>query len=98
MFSTVPSDIWKFEGNIDSHRKRYLLCCEETPIGLVEKIKEKCISLKDDNQLIIELEPSEASTGCRINTKITVNEILFDKFFNGPSGYRAQYYFSPEIG
>ena len=34
----------------------------------------------------------------RLSTQISVNECIFDLLFNSRSGYRAQYYLSPEEG
>ena len=34
----------------------------------------------------------------RIVAQVPLKEITFDQFFNGRSGYRAQYYLSPEEG
>jgi hypothetical protein len=43
-------------------------------------------------------ESSERAGYFRIVTEIPLTETTFDQLFNGRSGYRAQYYLSPEEG
>lgn len=58
-------------------------------------------ALKSANAAELKLcwqESCEEGGYFRLKAKIPISEATFDRLFNGRSGYRAQYYLSPEEG
>jgi hypothetical protein len=68
-------------------------------LDLIDKIASEAMSLAEQSRLPLHWEDScEAPGFGRAIAILSLSEETFDCFFNGPSGYRAQYYLSPEEG
>lgn len=88
----VPVSLWKV---IDTNRSERLLTCAPNPYDLIDCIIETATVADGPT-----CEPcyDEDNGFYRYRATFNLSEELVDQFFNGRSGYRAQYYLSPESG
>jgi hypothetical protein len=69
------------------------------PKDLLERVIKEAALAAQSGSIRLEWQPSrERAEYFRLVAQIPVTEITFDQLFNGRSGYRAQYYLSPEEG
>lgn len=69
------------------------------PKDLLERVIKEAALAAQSGSIRLEWHPSrERAEYFRLVAQIPVTEITFDQLFNGRSGYRAQYYLSPEEG
>jgi hypothetical protein len=88
-FVTIEQEAW-------GHRTHDI-----DPIALIGAVHHEIDQLVDQRPYEISIEEEEANNKSgykRIWVEFPVSPILFDQFFNGRSGYRAQFYESPHNG
>ncbi len=70
-----------------------------SPAELLESLAQEASRASTNNQIGLDWQEACESRGYfRLVAQIPLSEVLFDQFFNGRSGYRAQFYLSPEEG
>lgn len=70
-----------------------------TPDELLTKLLNETSAAVEARKVRLVWQPSTEAPGFfRVEAVIPLGEETFDQFFNGRSGYRAQYYLSPEEG
>jgi hypothetical protein len=70
-----------------------------SPEGLLSEVICESTDAACNGKISLVWQPSiEAPGFFRLEATIPLSEQVFDQFFNGRSGYRAQYYLSPEEG
>lgn len=95
---TVSEDEWQLSGVISSDRRERLLN-PPAPDALLERVFAEAAQSCLRGEGTAAWEPSEERAGYhRIKAEVAIQETTFDQLFNGRSGYRAQYYLSPEEG
>jgi hypothetical protein len=97
----VPAEDWDLSNLNDGNRRERLL--RGTSAGeLIVQLATAASQAMQNNQIVLEWQQAtdkEAPPNTfRVVTQIPVGEVFFDELFNGRSGYRAQYYLSPEEG
>ncbi|MFH1871103.1 MAG: hypothetical protein ABIK82_17415 [Pseudomonadota bacterium] len=65
---------------------------------LAKLLNEATAAVEAKNVRLVWQPSTEANGFFRVEAVIPLSEETFDQFFNGRSGYRAQYYLSPEEG
>ncbi len=96
---TVPEKIWALGDAIACRHARLL--DGPSPDALLEQLCSEALERARAGDIVLNWDPgvNEAAKGFfQVTTRIRLSEIVFDQFFNGRSGYRAQYYLSPEEG
>jgi hypothetical protein len=93
----VAEDEWALGRAIERRHSRLL---HPPPAdALLREASEEAAIASAAKSIRLEWEPSAEAPGFfRVVTQIALGERIFDQFFNGRSGYRAQYYLSPEEG
>lgn len=95
----VDRQEWILDRVQDPRRRERLLGEAPSPQALIEQVAACALSIAEKAALTPLWQHSDECWGrYRIVLPILLNEYLFDWFFNGPSGYRAQYYLSEEEG
>ena len=94
---TVPREHWVLGDEIASRHLR-LLDVPTPEALLLEVVREANEAAHSGLVPLIWQESTVAPGFFRIEAIIPLSEHVFDQFFNGRSGYRAQYYLSPEEG
>jgi hypothetical protein len=100
MLRMVSVEEWDLSKLPDAVRRQRLLHPPSAECLLTRLINE-ATSAAENGKLCLNLEPCETpgySEYSRLQTQIPVNKCTYDLLFNGRSGYRAQYYLSPEEG
>lgn len=94
---TVDSQTWRLADALGKRRERLLDVPqpEELLAQVIAQAHEA--STKALTQLTWQ-ESHDCPGYSRLVAQIPLSEKIFDQFFNGRSGYRAQYYLSPEEG
>jgi hypothetical protein len=97
----VPAEDWDLSNLNDGNRRERL--SRGTSAGeLIVQLVTAASQAMQNNQIVLEWQQAtdkEAPPNTfRVVTQIPVDEAFFDELFNGRSGYRAQYYLSPEEG
>jgi hypothetical protein len=94
----VPISEWNLEKLDDPYRRDRLLN-PRSPNSLLNAVIGDAAKSAADDKIALSWEPSKGYPGFfRIEAAIPISKESFDPLFNGRSGYRAQYYLSPEKG
>ena len=94
----VTPEQWDLSRLNDMSRQRRLLSVP-TPDELLTRVLTEAKQSAQSSTTSLNWQPSDAMPGySRVCAKIPITEEAFDQLFNGRSGYRAQYYLSPEEG
>jgi hypothetical protein len=94
----VCIDDWDLSGLPDLERRQRLLNPPRAS-DLVARLLEEALQAAASGQMPLERqEACEARGYFRLVAQVPVAKCTFDYLFNGRSGYRAQYYLSPEEG
>lgn len=98
MMRMVGEQEWVISGAISVARVRQLQ--NPLPPGdLLARVLSEVDLAVGNRNLELEWEPACEKPGFwRVTAKLPVAQATFDQLFNGRSGYRAQYYLSPEEG
>ncbi len=93
----VPTTEWVLgDAIVDRHSR--LLNVPVPDMLLLDVINQASVAARVGH-LRLQWEPATESTGYfRLLAQVPLEEVTFDQFFNGRSGYRAQFYLSPEEG
>jgi hypothetical protein len=93
----VDADTWVLSKELGERRSRLLDVPSSSIVAAAVVGDAECAT--KDGQTLISWVPSLERPGYyRLEAQIPLREITFDHFFNGRSGYRAQYYLSPAEG
>jgi hypothetical protein len=93
----VEPEEWCLSSALDERRER--LINVPNSVSLLENVIAEAEAAVRKDSIRIEWEPSYDSPGYfHLIAQIPLSPIVFDQLFNGRSGYRAQYYLSPEEG
>lgn len=93
----VPQEEWALGESIACRHSRL----HDVPAAdvLLEEVTTQASAAASAKSISLAWQESCESPGFfRVVAQIALTERLFDQFFNGRSGYRAQYYLSPEEG
>ena len=100
LLRTVPQKVWRLAETLGA-RREYLLNAP-SPHDLVQSVALNAMNTARDGHMKLRWQPatdqSAPSGHGRLHTEFSVEKETFDQLFNGRSGYRAQYYLSPEEG
>jgi len=89
---------WRLSHSIGIERLNRLSEPPE-PETLLEMIAKEALDSASKGHIDARLKESCECPGYyRVEAKIPISSTIFDLFFNGRSGYRAQFYLSPEEG
>ena len=94
---TIPAAEWCVADRLGPRVGRLL----DVPSAaeLLQSVIAAAIQAASVGSLRIAWKESDERAGYfRLVAQLPLDEITFDQFFNGRSGYRAQYYISPEEG
>jgi hypothetical protein len=98
MLRMVSQQDWDLFKLPDAARRQRLLCPPSGEYLLTSLITEAAHAA-EHGEICLDWEKALDKPGYfRLRTQIPVTEGTFDLLFNGRSGYRAQYYLSPEEG
>jgi hypothetical protein len=98
MMRTVEIQEWCISKLLDSKRAERLVDVPE-PLELLGLIKSNAMTAAIAKRVSLCWQQADDALGYfRLVARIPIDEIPFDQLFNGRSGYRAQYYLSPEEG
>ena len=95
----VPREHWILGDKIASRHVRLLDV--PTPDALLSEVLREATEAAYGGRICLIWQDSTDTDGqgfFRLEAFIPLSEQVFDQFFNGRSGYRAQYYLSPEEG
>jgi hypothetical protein len=93
----VDRNQWILAEALGPRRERLLNV--PAPTDLLGSIVAESMTAAEDNRLTIAWQESCERLGhFRLVGQVPLTETNFDQLFNGRSGYRAQYYLSPEEG
>jgi hypothetical protein len=94
---TVPANEWRVSDTLGLRTTRLLDV--PNPHVLLEQTLADANRAAAAGLVRVAWKPSDERPGYfRTIAQIPLSETTFDQFFNGRSGYRAQYYISPEEG
>jgi hypothetical protein len=89
---------WRLNELLGTTRMQRLLNAPE-PEKLLEHVQADSVVAARAGRVFLKWQRAdEAPRYFRLVAQIPVGEVIFDQLFNGRSGYRAQYYLSPEEG
>lgn len=98
MFRMVSKEKWILSDAICEER-RSSLCDPKEPLELLETFLSQAKTAADKRALKLDWQFSDEAPGFgRVTGIVPLESQTFDQLFNGRSGYRAQYYLSPEEG
>ncbi len=93
----VDKDLWAISDALGDRRARLLE--PPGPIPLLSKVGADGEAAAKAGKINMTWQPADEFPGySRLVAKVPLEEDTFDQLFNGRSGYRAQYYLSPEEG
>lgn len=93
----VDEALWGISEALSDRRTRLLQ--PPDPMALLSKVSAEAKSAARAGDIKLAWEPADEFPGySRLVAKVPLEEETFDQLFNGRSGYRAQYYLSPEEG
>jgi hypothetical protein len=96
-FRSVPPEVWCLSEALGDRRDRLLRGPE--PDGLLTLVITESEQAARDGRVQLQWQDSTERPGYyRTVAQIPLSEETFDQFVNGRSGYRAQFYLSPEEG
>lgn len=91
----LAPDVWDLR-RLDQDRRALLEASVGADALLAEATRTTC---RNDAVASAKWEDARENPGySRVKVLIKISRPLFDLIFNGPAGYRAQYYFAPELG
>lgn len=94
----VPEQDWKLDAAVDDARRRLLLS-PLPPENLIDQIAgEAAIEATRKSVCAYWKEASDRKGWWRLEAAVPLTAAVFDLFFNGRMGYRAQYYLSVGAG
>lgn len=94
----VPETEWCVSALIGPERKQRLCDAPESAV-LLEAVSREANKAANKRLVTLKWQESCERPGYfRLVAQIPLSETTFDQLFNGRSGYRAQYYLSPEEG
>lgn len=94
----VPRRVWDIDQLGIPNRIEYLLD-SMSPEDVADSFFIDALKSAQASEIELKWQESnERPSYFRLTAKIPVSDITFDRLFNGRSGYRAQYYLSPEEG
>ena len=94
----VKAADWRLNELLGPTRVQRLLNVPE-PETLLEHVQATSVAAARAGQVFLKWQKADdAPEYFRLVAQIPVGEVIFDQVFNGRSGYRAQYYLSPEEG
>ena len=94
---SVDRHQWCLDDALGLRRLRLLEVPE--PEDLLRRVIDESKQASENGSIRLEWKESSERRGYfRLVAQILLSETTFDQFFNGRSGYRAQYYLSPEEG
>lgn len=97
-FGAVSCRDWRIAECVESKRRNRL---EDPPSAkeLIGLVRKECEAAAANGRICLIWQTScDQADYARIECKIPLSDELFDQFFNGRTGYRAQYYVSPICG
>src|SRR4051794_13471296 len=93
----VDRDVWRLSELLTERRARLLQPL--APMALLDQVAVEAQSTAAARAIKLQWQPSDDFPGySRLVAQVPLREETFDQLFNGRSGYRAQYYLSPEEG
>jgi hypothetical protein len=93
----VKREDWCLSDALGERRPRLLEAPK--PQDLLERVVAEALKASGNRQIGLDWKQSCERPGYfRIVAQVPLDESTFDQLFNGRSGYRAQYYISPEEG
>lgn len=95
----VPRDVWSLGDKIAWRHTRLLDV--PSPDELLALLHSESVACARAGRIVLTWKPgvhAAARSFKQVMTQIRLEAETFDQFFNGRSGYRAQYYLSPEEG
>jgi len=96
-FRSVAQDVWRV-GDLPDERRGRLLA-GSGPAELLDRVlSEAQVALSASLVKADWCESTERPGYFRVVAQVPLSAATFDEFINGRSGYRAQYYLSPEEG
>lgn len=94
---SVPATVWNLSEEISGRHLRLLKPPHANDV--LAHVLEQATAAADSGLVSMEWQEScEAPGHFRLVAQIPLQEVAFDQFFNGCTGYRAQFYLSPEEG
>ena len=91
----VDPSIWELSDALDERRS--CLLNTPSPSDLLQHTITQAIEASSQGLTQLHWQESCECTGYfRLVAQIPLSETTFDQLFNGPAGYRAQYYLSPK--
>jgi hypothetical protein len=98
MFRTVEVEEWCVSEALGTDRSERLVNVPD-PLELLELTRLSAMTATAAKRVSLHWQEADDAPGYfRLIARIPIDEIAFDQLFNGRSGYRAQYYLSPEEG
>jgi hypothetical protein len=98
MMRMVRRQEWDLSKLPDAARRQRLLCPPSAE-WLLERLINEAAHAAEHGKISLNWQEACQKPGYfRLNARIPVTEYTFDLMFNGRSGYRAQFYLSPEEG
>jgi len=94
---TVGIKDWRLADGLGERRDRLLEVPQPQEL-VISVIKESEDAVRHGRIALTWQESCDRPGYWRLVAQIPLSETTFDQFFNGRSGYRAQYYLSPEEG
>lgn len=96
----VPAELWPIADTLVGRGERLpSLVSPADPISLLQIVKAEAELAAARHTIQLIWQPSSEFPGYfRVMAMVPINCATFDQLFNGRSGYRAQYYLSPEEG
>lgn len=98
MLRMVDREEWRLSGSLGRERLERLLDPPAAEKLLAELIAEAVRSVAVHRITVRWCRSDENPRYWRTNAQFPIHARIFDQIFNGRSGYRAQYYLSPEEG
>ncbi len=93
----VEARDWCLSATLGTRKERLLDVPQ--PKDLLDQVNVQIGKASRNGSILLTWQESTESPGYfRLVAQVPLSEITFDQVFNGRSGYRAQYYLSPEEG
>lgn len=98
MRRAVEREVWELAAGLDATRRERLLNPPGAEELLGSVLGESRTAAQSGQVILAWQEADEKSSFFRLLARIPLSQCTFDQLFNGRSGYRAQFYLSPEEG
>jgi hypothetical protein len=96
-FRSVARDVWRIDSLPDERRGGLL--AGSSPAELLERVLSEAQAALNASSVKADwCESTDRPGYFRVVVQVPLSAATFDEFINGRSGYRAQYYLSPEEG